>query len=93
MAWIRSEEEVEEIIQGLLTKGKPNHITQSVLFKKNSEQQLDMLRHVLRRSTSFGEYMRQLIINDMNGTNNTREDITPPRNEQNIPKKDMGNFF
>jgi len=93
MAWIRSEEEVEEIIQKLLTKGnKSNHITQSVLFKKDSEQQLDMLRHVLRRSTSFGEYIRQLIINDMNGTSN-RENRTSSQHEKITPKKDMGNFF
>lgn len=93
MAWIRSEKEVEEIINGLLTKGKGKHITQSVLFKKDSEQQLDMLRHVLRRSTSFGEYMRQLIINDMNDSNSRENDDKPYTIEQRISKKDTGNFF
>lgn len=62
MAIIRSEEEVERIIEELLKKGTGKYITQSVLFKKDSPQQLDILKNVLMRSTSFGAYTRKALI-------------------------------
>ncbi|WGT38016.1 hypothetical protein QH639_19640 [Lysinibacillus sp. 1 U-2021] len=62
MAIVRSEQEAERIIEELLQKGKGKYITQSVLFKKDSPQQLELLKNVLMRTTSFGEYTRKALI-------------------------------
>ncbi|MCL1700863.1 hypothetical protein [Lysinibacillus sp. Bpr_S20] len=70
MAIIRSEEEAERIIEELLQKGKGKYITQSVLFKKDSPQQMELLKNVLMRSTSFGDYARRALINYLDTENN-----------------------
>ncbi|MEK4121939.1 hypothetical protein [Lysinibacillus sp. FSL K6-0102] len=62
MAIVRSEQEAKRIIEELLQKGKGKYITQSVLFKKDSPQQLELLKNVLMRTTSFGEYTRKALI-------------------------------
>lgn len=62
MAIVRSEQEAERIIEELLQKGKGKYITQSVLFKKDSPKQLELLKNVLMRTTSFGEYTRKALI-------------------------------
>lgn len=62
MAIVRSEQEAERIIEELLNKGSGKYITQSVLFKKDSPQQIELLKNVLMRSTSFGEYARKALI-------------------------------
>jgi len=62
LAIVRSEQEAERIIEELLNKGSGKYITQSVLFKKDSPQQLELLKNVLMRSTSFGEYARKALI-------------------------------
>jgi len=62
LAIIRSEEEAEHIIEELMKKGNGKYITQSVLFKKDSPQQLELLKNVLMRTTSFGEYARKALI-------------------------------
>lgn len=63
MAIIRSEQEAERIIEELLKKGSGKYITQSVLFKKDSPQHLELLKNVLMRTTSFGDYARRALIN------------------------------
>lgn len=62
MAIVRSEDEAECIIEELLQKGKGKYITQSVLFKKDSPQQMELLKNVLMRSTSFGAYTKKALI-------------------------------
>lgn len=94
MAWIRSEEEVDAIIEELLTKGNGKYITQSTLFKKDSEQQIEMLKFVLMRSTSFGEFTRQLIRNEMNRENGMEvRSANNKVNEEPIVKKDVNNWL
>ena len=69
MAIIRSEDEVERIIEELLQKGKGKYITQSVLFKKDSPQQMELLKNVLMRSTSFGDYARRALVDYLDTEN------------------------
>ncbi|MBG9689518.1 hypothetical protein GAG94_03765 [Lysinibacillus sphaericus] len=69
MAIVRSEQEAERIIEELLQKGKGKYITQSVLFKKDSPQQLELLKNVLMRTTSFGEFARKALIEHLETEN------------------------
>lgn len=66
MAILRTEEEVDRIIEELLQKGNGKYITQSVLFKKDSPQQIELLKNVLMRSTSFGGYVRRVLTHKFN---------------------------
>lgn len=95
MAWLRTEEEVDEMIEEMLQKGNGKYITQSVLFKKDSEKQMELLKKVLMSSTSFGAFVKQVIAEKFDGVelnnisnNQNHTDNTPP-----IQKKDVGNFF
>lgn len=95
MAWIRSEEEVEEMIEEMLLKGKGKYVTQSVLFKKDSEVQMELLKKVLMSSTSFGAFVKQIIAEKFDGVelSNVRNDQNHSNSSPPIQKKDVGNFF
>lgn len=69
MAIIRSEKEVERIIEELMQKGNGKYITQSVLFKKDNPYEIEMLKKVLMRSTSFGGYVRKVLANELKHEN------------------------
>ena len=96
MAWVKSEEEADKMIEEMLNKNsKSKYITQSVLFKKDSSTQMELLKKSLMSATSFGEFIRQLLAekfdgvdfdsgNGMNGNS---------RNKDEISKKNVGNFF
>jgi len=90
MAFIRSEEEVDEMIEEMLQKGSGKYITQSVLFKKDSEIQMDLLKKVLMSSTSFGAFVKQVLAEKFE---NRDVSVKSQPIQQQLPKKDTGNFF
>ncbi len=61
MTWLRSEEEVDAMIQKLIDNTKGIYITQGVSFNKNKPKQLELLKFALMSSYSFGGYMKELI--------------------------------
>lgn len=68
--YIRSEKEVDALIEEMLKKGKGNYITQSVTFRKDSERQILLLKKVLMSSESFSGFTRELLAEKFNGNNN-----------------------
>lgn len=88
MAWLRSEEEVDEMIKEMMGKGSGKYITQSVLFKKDSPTQMELLKKVLMSSTSFGAFVKQVLAKEFDNTE-THNNTHAVRNE----KRDTGNFF
>lgn len=95
MAWIRSEEEVDEMIMEMLKKGNGKYITQSVLFKKDSEVQMELLKKVLMSSTSFGAFVKQVLAEKFDGVelNNISNNKNNANSSPPIEKKDIGNFL
>ena len=92
MAWIRSEEEVDELIEEMLQKGKGKYITQSVLFKKDSELQMELLKKTLMSSTSFGAFIKQLLAEKFNGVEFESNKVQPIASPIQPNKKDT-NFY
>ena len=93
MGWLRSEEEVDELIEEMLKKGKGKYVTQSVVFNKSNARHMDLLKKVLMSSESFSGFTRELIAEKFSG-----KDIQVVGNdsspiEEKVEKKDTGNFL
>jgi len=76
MAWIRSEEEVNKIIEDMKNKNKNKYITQGVTFSKDSDTHMQLLKYCLMYSGSFSGLVKELIANRFNEI---------PTNTTNIP--------
>lgn len=61
MALLRSEEEVDAIIEKLIARTKGKYITQGVSFDKTSKRHMELLRNSLLHSSSFASFVRELI--------------------------------
>lgn len=61
MTWLRTEEEVDIMIEKMVNKNSGKYITQGVAFDKNSESQMKLLKMVLMSSYSFGAMIKELI--------------------------------
>lgn len=98
MGWIRSEEEVDKLIEEMLTKGKGKYVTQGVAFNKESPRQMDLLRKTLMSSTSFGGYVKDMLAHQFNGDDTSSspsnaDNTSSPTPIEEVKKKDTGNFI
>lgn len=92
MIWIRSEEEVDAMIEDMVKRSKGRYITQGVSFNKESPRQMDLLKKALMSSASFSGLGKELLAEKFNGFDTTQR--YPP---QSIPvsppkPKNLGNF-
>ena len=83
MTWLRTEEEVDAIIEEMLNKSNGKYITQGVAFNKSSESQMKLLKMVLMSSYSFGGMIKELIA----------EKFTIENNVKSVIIKDIQNNF
>ena len=81
MAWMRTEEEVDSIIEEMLKKSNGKYITQGVAFNKSSESQMKLLKMMLMSSYSFGGMVKELIA----------EKFTIEKNVKNVIIEDIQN--
>lgn len=80
---MRTEEEVDAIIEEMLKKSNGKYITQGVAFNKNSESQMKLLKMVLMSSYSFGGMVKELIA----------EKFTVEKSVKNVIIEDIQNNF
>lgn len=92
MGHIRSEQEVDEMIEKLMKKGNGNYITQSVTFKKNSAKQMELLKNALMHSESFSGLVRELLNEKFSDNGVQVVNELKPKVEK-AEKKDTGNFL
>ena len=78
---MRTEEEVDNIIEEMLKKSNGKYITQGVAFNKSSESQMKLLKMVLMSSYSFGGMVKELIA----------EKFTIEKNVKNVIIEDIQN--
>lgn len=91
MAFIRSAEEAEKMIEELKRKTKGKYLTQAVTFNRDSERQMELLKFAFMSGTTFSGFGKELIAARMEGLyygNNSLQQVAPPPIEQ----KDVGNF-
>lgn len=92
MGWIRSEEEVDKMIEEMKRKTKGKYITQAVTFNKQSQRQMELLKFALMHSTSFSGLGKELIAEKLDGTTviTNKQSV---RTNETMQKGDTGNFF
>jgi hypothetical protein len=92
MEWIRTEEEVDAMIEEMLKKGKGKYVTQGVAFNKSDPRQMGLLKKSLMSSTSFGGMVKEMLAIRFNANNHHKED-THPKLSNKPQVKDTGNFI
>lgn len=61
MNYLKSEEEVDKLIEEMRMKTKTNYITQGVAFNKNCPRQMGLLKNALMGSASFSGLIKELL--------------------------------
>lgn len=92
MAWLRSEEEAEQLIEEMLKKGKGKYITQGVVFNKTNPREMELLKKALMSATSFSGLTKEMLTHKFNGISLQQNEIIEGKPEE-IKKKDVGNFL
>jgi len=93
MAWIRTEEEVEQMIEKMIQRSKGKYITQGVSFNKDSPRQMELLKKALMSSSSFSGLIKELLAIKFSGESQETTQIHQ-RQPQMQPKKiNIGNFL
>ena len=77
MGFLRSEEEVEMMIEEMKRKTKGKYITQGVTFNKESERQMELLKLALMHSTSFSGLGKELLADKFDTRIKSRVSDTP----------------
>ncbi|MCL1700865.1 hypothetical protein [Lysinibacillus sp. Bpr_S20] len=102
MGYLRSEEEVEAMIEEMKKKTKGKYITQGITFSKDSERQMELLKYALMYSTSFSGLGKELIADKFKSElskNKIKNNNSQPSKEtynnytEVVEKKDTGNFL
>lgn len=92
MAWLRSEEEADQLIEEMLKKGKGKYITQGVVFNKTNPREMELLKKALMSATSFSGLTKEMLTHKFNGISLQQNEIIEEKTEE-IKKKDTGNFL
>lgn len=90
MAWLRTEEEVDTLIEEMMKKGKGKYITQSVVFRKTNPRHIELLKKALMSSESFSGFTKEILAEKFSGTG--IETVSHPEISV-VEKKDTGNFL
>lgn len=94
MIWIRTEEEVDALIDEMKNRAKGKYITQGVAFNKNCPRQMELLKKSLMSSASFSGLAKEVLAvkfseNEKSPHNQTHNEIP---NLKNKPTN-LGNFI
>lgn len=99
MEWLRSEEEVNEMIEDMVNRTNGRYITQGVAFNKTCPRQMGLLKKALMSSVSFsslGKEMLAIRFSEKSGREDERSfdyNSPPPMQPIRISKvKNTGNF-
>lgn len=90
MTWIRTEEEVNQMIEKIIKRSKGKYITQGVSFNKDSPRQMELLKKALMSSSSFSGLIKELLAMKF-----SEETVQIHQKQQETPKKkiNIGNFL
>lgn len=94
MEWLKSEEEVDQMIEDMVNRSKGKYITQGVAFNKSCPRQMGLLKKALMSSASFsslGKEMLAIRFND-EGRERNGHDIPPMKPIVESKIKNIGNF-
>lgn len=91
---IRTEEEVDKIIEEMVSRTKGTYITQGVSFNKTCPRQLGLLKKALMASSSFSGLIKEILAVNFGGEQVSNVP-SPSTDNTQIPskKKSLGNFL
>ena len=93
MTWLRSEEEVEQLIEEMAKRTKGNYITQGVAFNKTCPRQMDMLKKALMSSVSFSGLAKELLALRFSGNSMQKQEKSSQITDFKPKNKNVGNFI
>ncbi|MGE7840793.1 hypothetical protein ACQKNX_08370 [Lysinibacillus sp. NPDC093712] len=98
MGYLRSEEEVEAMIEEMKKKSKGKYITQGVTFNKESERHMELLKYALMYTTSFSGLGKELLADKFEKDISKNKSINKSVQDYNsaidtVEKKNTGNFL
>jgi hypothetical protein len=91
---MRSEEEVNKMIEDLQNRTKGKYITQGVSFNKTCPRQMELLKNALMQSASFSGLAKEMLA--LRFSNKVEHNIQtiPQMPQSEAPKtKNYGNFI
>lgn len=92
---LRSEEEVNTMIEDMIKRSKGKYITQGCSFNKTCPRQMAMLKKALMSSASFSGLVKEMLALRFEDKNNHNfQTIGHKANHPELPKtKNIGNFI
>jgi hypothetical protein len=97
MKWLRSEEEVDALIDDMITRSEGKYITQGVSFNKTCPRQMSLLKNALMCSASFSGLGKELLAIRFSENGSTLQNqsstSTVPGNNSKPAKANLGNFI
>ena len=93
MAFIRSEEEANQLIEEMKAKTKGKYITQGVSFNKESTRQMELLKYALMSSSAFSGLIKELLATRMDGLYYGSLPAQQVAAHAPIEKRDVSNFM
>lgn len=93
MTWSRSEEEVDKMIEEMVTRSKGKYITQGVSFNKTCPRQMGLLKKALMTSISFSGLAKELLAVKFEGKGESKGDYSQYTPMDKPKNKNTGNFI
>lgn len=91
---LRSEEEVNKMIEQMINRSKGKYITQGVSFNKTCPRQMAMLKMALMSSASFSGLVKEMLALRFDGGKGESKGNHYEYSQPEAPKvKNVGNFI
>lgn len=87
---MRTEEEVDKLIEGMIDRTKGRYITQACAFNKTCPRQMDLLKKALMSSASFSGLTKEMLAVQFSSSSSNNSMIIPSFDSG---KKNIGNFI
>ena len=93
MEWLRSEEEVDKMIEDMVNRTNGRYITQGVAFNKTCPRQMGLLKKALMSSVSFSSLGKEMLaIRFSEVSAGYDQNKLPPMQSIQTKMRNIGNF-
>ena len=90
---IRTEEEVDKMLDEMVNRTKGAYITQGVSFNKTCPRQMGLLKKALMSSVSFSGLVKEILAVNFNGEQSVVPQPLIIEQPKPVKKKNIGNFL
>lgn len=90
---MRTEKEVDQIIEEMIEKNKGAYITQGVAFNKKCPRQMKLLKKSLMYSNSFSGLIKEMLAISFNNGEEVSSPNTPQISKINTENRDVNSWI